>query len=383
MDTENDVLLEENVKKVVTIKQFRSYRNGHFERCHIWHKRVTLEIFELRFYPNGDDPENEGYVSIFLKNHWIKDYPLKVRCTVSIIDVANKHRMTQSFGHENVDKRWSFGLERFVSHRVLKDEEDELLQNNSFKLFCEISYTISKSAISTANMAWNVLSQICEMFPSTESATKIVSENLEWTLEICTSEGNKYPLHFKKGERTLGSEIIAISPVFAAMLKSPMKERRDKIVYITDIDYKTLMHFFTYVESKQLAIESFEDIYLLYEMADKYQVSNLMEKCVQYMSAQIGVDTVVQLLALAYMHSDEKLMTVAARFIRTHRKKVCDSLENDSADSELRKFFHTWAKDNLKVEESDHCIIPPEEEFPEHFYVPSKTLERESFEFYE
>ncbi|GFX86708.1 uncharacterized protein TNCV_1409051 [Trichonephila clavipes] len=98
----------------------------------------------------------------------------------------------------------------------------------------------------------------------------------KWSLNIETMDGVKFDIPFEDGEETFGSKLVSCSPVFKTMLKHPMKEKLHKMVKLDDIDCHTFINFLIYFKSNCLLTESFSEITDLYEMADKYDIKDLM-----------------------------------------------------------------------------------------------------------
>ncbi|GFR01298.1 hypothetical protein TNCT_585631 [Trichonephila clavata] len=65
----------------------------------------------------------------------------------------------------------------------------------------------------------------------------------EWYLNVETMDGVQFSIPFENTKATLGSKLVACSPVFEAMLKHPMQERSQKMMELSDIDSQTFINF--------------------------------------------------------------------------------------------------------------------------------------------
>ncbi|GBM34613.1 hypothetical protein AVEN_174789-1 [Araneus ventricosus] len=103
------------------------------------------------------------------------------------------------------------------------------------------------------------------------------------------------------------------------MLRNPMVERLSKKVQLSDIDFRTLRNFLHFLQGNRVATGSFTELCDLYEMADKYNVEDLMFVCrLRFMSFFISEEIVSLVEALACMHSDDFLLGAIKSFKNEH-----------------------------------------------------------------
>ncbi len=117
--------------------------------------------------------------------------------------------------------------------------------------------------------------------------------------------------------------LMARSPVFAAMFQHEMKETKTGQVSIQDIQldiFKQLLH---YIYSVQLSLPLTETTaQRLFEAADKYDIGDLKDECVDFLLDCIRLDNVINLMAWAYIHSVDELKEVALTFTSLHGKEI-------------------------------------------------------------
>ncbi|XP_049796743.1 speckle-type POZ protein-like [Schistocerca nitens] len=108
--------------------------------------------------------------------------------------------------------------------------------------------------------------------------------------------------------------LAARSPVFAAMLRSDMREALSRRVEITDMQEAVVrqMVLFMYTETvPQLGSMAAE----LLEAAEKYNLPLLRKRCEEQLARDITVDNAAATAALAVLHRCPGLKTTAVKFV--------------------------------------------------------------------
>ncbi|GBN43010.1 hypothetical protein AVEN_214004-1 [Araneus ventricosus] len=144
------------------------------------------------------------------------------------------------------------------------------------------------------------------------------SKDTDWNLQIQTKDGVIFNIPFKEGKETFGSKLVASSTVFESMLRNPMVERLSKKVQLSDIDFRTFRNFLQFLQGSGVATGSFTELCDLYEMADKYNVEDLMFDCGLMFTPFLSEETVSVVEALACMHSDDFLLGAIKSFKNEH-----------------------------------------------------------------
>ncbi|GBN93124.1 hypothetical protein AVEN_156429-1 [Araneus ventricosus] len=152
-----------------------------------------------------------------------------------------------------------------------------------------------------------------------------------------------------------GSGVCEASPVFARMLKTPMLENSTKRVKLRNIDADTFDNFLYYLEAHEIIAETFEKLCDLYEMADQYEVMDLMDDCALRLFQSIDVHNFLIVLELASMHSDDKLKRKVHKFFLQNEMDIIFLLQNDPA---FLKWYDSWEKEDISsnIETSDDEI---------------------------
>ncbi|GFQ90005.1 uncharacterized protein TNCT_369821 [Trichonephila clavata] len=150
------------------------------------------------------------------------------------------------------------------------------------------------------------LTEVSGEFISNEDSDNAVQN--KWNLDIETMDGVKFAIPFEDGKETFGSKLVTCSPIFKTMLKHPMKEKLHKMVKLGDIDCHTFINFLIYLKSGWLLAESFSEITDLYEMADKYDIKDLMRTCAERMVPFFSSDFINDIEVLAFFHNDDILL---------------------------------------------------------------------------
>ncbi len=129
------------------------------------------------------------------------------------------------------------------------------------------------------------------------------------------------------GDTQIGSHtsiLAARSRVFAAMFQVDMQESKAGNVRIQDVHRDTFEQLLYYIYSGRMLESLNEDTaQLLFAAADKYDIEDLKEDCVAFLTSCIRIDNVLNLMALAHLHSIEKLKEATLYFATQHGQEVC------------------------------------------------------------
>ncbi|XP_047101571.1 speckle-type POZ protein-like [Schistocerca piceifrons] len=133
-----------------------------------------------------------------------------------------------------------------------------------------------------------------------------------------SGEGADVTLVVGDSELAAHSVILAArSPVFAAMLRSDMREALSRRVEITDVQEAVVrqMVLFMYTETvPQLGSMAAE----LLEAAEKYNLPLLKKRCEEQLARDITVDNAAATAGLAVLHRCPGLKTAAVEFVASH-----------------------------------------------------------------
>lgn len=147
------------------------------------------------------------------------------------------------------------------------------------------------------------------MFPE----LNLLSENIKCLLtdrEFCDITLNVKDPEFKAHRNILAAR----SSVFAAMFKHETSEKQSGIVSIPDCDPESFQEFLEYLYSGYLKNISFRSAFCLYKTADKYDIQELKEFCVEYMEHNLTVENIFDVVALAAEFDEMELGDAAQDF---------------------------------------------------------------------
>jgi len=161
----------------------------------------------------------------------------------------------------------------------------------------------------TLQMADQIHPPVCIVKPGIAvkpSLREAFDEGLFSDVTLCCGK-NKFPAH-----RIL---LAAESTVFRAMFETDMKEAKENQVVIDDsIDPAVVQEMISFTYTGQ--VEGISEIAAdLLEIADKYDMDDLMALCENELSATLNIDNAAEILILADDHNRHSLRKVVLHFI--------------------------------------------------------------------
>lgn len=138
-------------------------------------------------------------------------------------------------------------------------------------------------------------------------------------------DGKKSDVVFTFDEKELRAHKLILqarSPVFNAMFQNAWKEKNNGIVHITDCDSVTFHEFLLFLYTGKIENLTPDNFAGLYFLADKYQVKELKQRCIDFMNKNITVDTVCDIIAIADQHQEEKLKKSSEEFLVRNIKTI-------------------------------------------------------------
>lgn len=125
--------------------------------------------------------------------------------------------------------------------------------------------------------------------------------------EFCDLTLNVEGKEFKVHKLILASR----SPVFATMFKQEASDKQTGVVNISDFNPDLFEKFLKYSYYGDLDINSFNDAFCWYKIAQKYDIQGLKMLCVEYMLQNLKVENVSDVIEFAKEHDESDLHTVA------------------------------------------------------------------------
>lgn len=99
------------------------------------------------------------------------------------------------------------------------------------------------------------------------------------------------------------------------------------IVVIEDCDPSSFSDFLCFIYCADASGLSQENVYSLFKTADKYDVSDLKEKCVEFMKENLSVDTFCETTTLAVQHNEIELINFTTNFFLKNGPKIVSTDE--------------------------------------------------------
>lgn len=129
---------------------------------------------------------------------------------------------------------------------------------------------------------------------------------------------------YVKGKTFMAHRVIltARSPVFAAMFKHDTVENQTGVITISDCDPDSFQEFLKYVYCGELENISFRSALHLYKTADKYDVQELKQFCVEYMEYNLRAENVCDVIVLAEECEETGLLAAAQDFFNSNLGKI-------------------------------------------------------------
>ncbi|GFS83044.1 uncharacterized protein NPIL_123211 [Nephila pilipes] len=191
-------------------------------------------------------------------------------------------------------------------------------------------------------------------------ASEDSDDAIQNNLNIETMDGVTFAVPFENDKESFGSKLVSCSPVFKTMLKHPMRERFHKMVRLGDIDSHTFINFLIYLRNGCLMTETLSQVTDLYEMADKYDIKELMQTCAQRMVPYFSTNNIDDIEVLAFFHSDDFLLQLVETF---KNKKTVPQLPS-FAEANWQEELAKQLKESFNFEE----IVEPAQENKFDFY---------------
>ncbi|GFR28858.1 hypothetical protein TNCT_511891 [Trichonephila clavata] len=111
------------------------------------------------------------------------------------------------------------------------------------------------------------------------------------------------------------------------MFRKCTKDKTTGCVDITDIDADTIHRMLLYLYTDTLEDLKWVTASEMYVAADKYQIISLKSKCSTFLTANLTVNNVCEVLILAHKHQDEYLKNAVQDYILRNEKVVFCSSE--------------------------------------------------------
>ncbi|KAJ8684005.1 hypothetical protein QAD02_019797 [Eretmocerus hayati] len=265
--------------------------------------------WQIRLYPDGN-ANNKGSISLYLCLKGSDEEPY-TECSFSIIDTTNRPKRATTFLIKMHQGR-SYGWSSYIPRENLLDGSNNFLKDGTLTIQCNIK-------VSTGQIESN---QIIFQSPQISSQNQLAND-LEELLN--SGDCSDFKLVVRNKEfHVHKSVLVSRSPVFAAMLKSNMKENRDNKAIVNDFDplvFEEVLRFIYCGRTK--AIEKLDKDMI--PIAEKYDLVNLKMLCEQSMSAKLKVNDAADTLGFADLYNCAYLKKKTMEFMLEHLTESKDT----------------------------------------------------------
>ena len=234
----------------------------------------------------------------------MSDMKLKIDFEMFILDVnsSNQNVCTQKSQEFSTQKN-SWGFEKFLLRDDLQNED--WLPKDKLTVGCEITFYGSWKTVSGCKYVAGA--QNIEPV-TTESCQQELSQNLRKLL----LDKDLADVEIICGDKSLPCHtnvLSARSPVFRAMFKADMTEKKRGKVEIQGFSYEVLKNMLHFIYTGSLSTTDLDETELadLLGAADQYQLDLLKKVCENKLCGIMNVDNCLRLLAIADMHQADRL----------------------------------------------------------------------------
>jgi len=256
------------------------------------------------------------YISAFI---WLKDSPadrstIAATYSFSIYDEERERFIVPEI-HSQIPQSFtskqSWGMSKLAKNSVV-------LESKIFSVICKLEYEDSRTT--TTSVLCGPSTQL-----NNEEANSSLDQNFE---QLFTNRSDTDVCFVIDGKEIQAHKLVlsARSPVFAAMLKSGMKESVSNRVEIDDIAPDIFEALLRFIYTDRVDLTRIETKDLL-AAANKYLLPLLKFECQQFLARRITAKNCVELLALADLHNAVHLKKSTATFVRLHRADIFQTEE--------------------------------------------------------
>ncbi|CAM0954461.1 unnamed protein product [Alopecurus aequalis] len=300
------VMSGSHVVKIDGYSLIRGHGNDKFIKSEAFY--VGGHRWRMYYYPDGDSPENAGWISMYLfLDHTGANDEVKARFNISLVVDQQGESSVTSYGKTScrvysfsVIRPWGFG--KFIKSKDL--EESGYVKDDVFRVRCDV--TVSKEIVTEL------------VTPAVVVPPSDMHRHLAWLL----SDGEGSDIVFEVGGETFPAHryiLAARSSVFRAELLGPTKEKTATRVQIIDMEaivFRALLHFI-YTDSLPEVDEGNTTTMTqhLLVAADLYNMERLKLMCEEKLYNHLCRSTVATTLALAKQHSCSALKKACFKFL--------------------------------------------------------------------
>ena len=288
-----------------------------------------LSKWRIAVYPRGVNPESMDSVSIFLQSD--TDFDVTPTYKVSLLDKENKRQRcfevkngVHTFEGNKINN--GYGWQKYIQ-RIELEEDPKFLPDGNLVVFCEITLFGDEKTESGSRYPSILMNK------HADQKTDIL-QNLGDDLGRALSESDCCDVHLNCGGKIFNCHefvLSARSPVFRAMFRSNMTEKRTKSVTIADISPDAIEKMLHYIYSGEVAQgDQPEQNGELLKAADKYELGMMKKVCEERLCNALELKNAIKNLILGEMFGATKLMMAAMELLASNMSSVIDTEEWES-----------------------------------------------------
>ncbi|KAL7298621.1 hypothetical protein TKK_0008389 [Trichogramma kaykai] len=270
------------------------------------------KYFQLLLYPEGDNAEDEGYISLFLKPEIDPtNKPDKLVCRWSVSVINDKNVVTERTLHYNfaTSNFSGYGSPTFYA---LKNIDKLIASQNTVTIQCELE--VFKEFKSSLNCP-DIIDGKNQIIDKVNLDPLCLSEEFS-DVRIITPDANDIPAH---------KSILAMaSPVFRAMFTHDMLENKESSVKITDITKNIVTEMLRFIYTGHIDAIEADMIIELLKVADMYQIDSLKTKCEKMLCAHLSFENAIKILIAAHKYKAKYLEDETLKFVTTNTELLCN-----------------------------------------------------------
>jgi len=272
--------------------------------------------WSLFLYPNGSKEDAKNYISIFLSCLNILQ-EVTINFTVMFVSKSKGSNtdkvlgpIKKTFGEDELDWGWSKALDHYAMNTLFLSDEDSTLH-----IKCDVE--VFGDWVTTIDNQ-----QYEEKTPKIHIPECTLPDDFEKLLfdhpqsDVVIIVGNEqFPCH--KGLLSVRSS------VFRGMFANDMREGREGVVHVEDVDPDIFRECLRYIYSGKCSPHILEDYTLeILTVADKYDLPRLKRECESLLLSRLSVTTAPSTLCQADMYHAVQLKYLVLDFIVSHFYEV-------------------------------------------------------------
>ncbi|XP_054713332.1 speckle-type POZ protein-like [Uloborus diversus] len=295
--------------------------------------RWVLKLYG-NWYPYEDYTEDSeeasgecNYVTVMLDDANKQRYTsvLRVKVAFGPKDDPEKFYVVKTNGEVDISHSTCICQEKLSRYIAMSVQRSEVIKNSGgdiglpddiLFIRCELKVALIKTSSDDIERAFQ---DETKKFVHTGSSE--LAENIGNAFE----HGRLSDVTLKVGEHQFQAHKIILasrSRVFDGMFDSGMKESKENVVEILDMELSTAKEMLQYIYTGKLEELTMERALVLYVAADRYDLQELRRWCKEFILENVSHHDVCRVAELAELHTDEDLAKAARRVFKENSKII-------------------------------------------------------------